>query len=102
MTQSAQNRSGIRARGWLLDAVKHGVGFLVCSLSLVLNGLKHGSIVAPFPMAQHLKAPHPYRLKIRSDTEKRPQVQRFGIGVGVLQEVTQDHTLTWRSGFVLW
>ncbi len=60
-----------------LEAVRQDVGFLVCGLSLVLSDLEHGSIVRPFPILKHLRAPYPYRLKLRQDAEKRPQVQRF-------------------------
>lgn len=60
-----------------LEAVRQDVGFLVCGLSLVLSGLEDGSIVNPFPACQHLTAPHPYRLKLRPDAEKRPQIRRF-------------------------
>ncbi len=60
-----------------LEAVRQDVGFLICGLSLVLSDLEHGSIVRPFPISQHLRAPYPYRLKLRQDAEKRPQVQRF-------------------------
>lgn len=60
-----------------LDAVRQDVGFLVCGLSLVLSDLEDGSIVNPFPVSQHLIAPHPYRLMLRADAAKRPQVQRF-------------------------
>lgn len=60
-----------------LEAVRQNVGFLVCGLSLVLSDLDAGSIVTPFPLAQHLRAPHPYRLTLRADAARRPQVQRF-------------------------
>jgi LysR family glycine cleavage system transcriptional activator len=60
-----------------LEAVRQNVGFLVCGLSLVLDDLDSGAVVNPFPMAQHIVAPHPYRLKLRHDVERRPQVQRF-------------------------
>lgn len=60
-----------------LEAARQDVGFLVCGLSLVLRDLEQGTIVRPFPMSHHLPAPHPYRLKLRHDVEKRPQVQRF-------------------------
>lgn len=60
-----------------LDAVRQDVGFLVCGLSLVLADLESGTIVLPFPVLQHLPAPHPYRLNIRPDAEHRPQVQKF-------------------------
>jgi len=60
-----------------LEAVRQDVGFLVCGLSLILRDLEQGTIVRPFPVCQHLPAPHPYRFKLRPDVEKRPQVQRF-------------------------
>jgi LysR family glycine cleavage system transcriptional activator len=60
-----------------LEAVRENVGFLVCGLSLVLNDLRDETIVNPFPASQSLTAPQPYRLALRPDAEKRPQVQRF-------------------------
>ena len=60
-----------------LEAVRQNVGFLVCGLSLVLDDLDSGLVVPPFPMSRHLVAPYPYRLKLRHDVERRPQVQRF-------------------------
>tara|TARA_R110002051_G_scaffold99127_2_gene169515 strand:- start:1515 stop:2432 length:918 start_codon:yes stop_codon:yes gene_type:complete len=60
-----------------LEAVRENVGFLVCGLSLVLSDLKDGTIVHPFPAPQNLTAPQPYRLVLRPDADKRPQVQRF-------------------------
>jgi LysR family transcriptional regulator, glycine cleavage system transcriptional activator len=60
-----------------LEAVRQDVGCLVCGLSLVEGDLEQGHVVNPFPMSQHLAAPHPYRLKLRQDVEKRPQLQRF-------------------------
>lgn len=60
-----------------LDAVRQNVGFLVCGLSLVLRDLGDGTIVLPFPAAQHIRAPHPYRLRPRPDAAQRPQVARF-------------------------
>ncbi|MFT6302435.1 MAG: LysR family glycine cleavage system transcriptional activator [Pseudomonadales bacterium] len=60
-----------------LEAVRQNVGFLVCGLSLVLRSLEDNSIVAPFPMSQHIVAPFSYRLKLRPDAEKRLQIQRF-------------------------
>lgn len=76
--ESGQDR-GIRYQHarLALEAVRREVGYLVCGLSLVQEDLKAGSLVNPFPMQQHLTAPHPYRLKIRPDAERRPQVQRF-------------------------
>lgn len=60
-----------------LEAVRENVGFLVCGLSLVLADLEEGAIVAPFALAQHLIAPHPYRLITRTDTATRPPIQKF-------------------------
>jgi len=60
-----------------LDAVRQNVGFLVCGLPLVLCDLQEGVIVRPFPLCQHLVAPHPYRLRLRSDAIKRPQLVKF-------------------------
>ena len=70
-----------------LEAVRQNVGFLVCGLSLVLDGLDDGGIVLPFPPQHHLVAPHPYRLRQRPDADKRPQVQRF---VTWLRQQSQD------------
>jgi LysR family glycine cleavage system transcriptional activator len=76
--ESGQDR-GIRYQHarLALEAVRREVGYLVCGLSLVQEDLKEGRIVNLFPMSQHLTAPHPYRLKLRQDSERRPQVQRF-------------------------
>lgn len=76
--QSGQDR-GVRYRHLrlALEAVRREVGYLVCGLSLVLEDLQEGRIVPLFPLSRHLTAPHPYRLKLRQDAEKRPQVQRF-------------------------
>ncbi len=60
-----------------LEAVRSNVGFLLCGLSLVLDGLDDETIVTPFPASDHLVAPHPYRLSIRDDGEKRPQIRKF-------------------------
>lgn len=60
-----------------LEAVCQNVGFLVCGLSLAQRDLEDGSAVNPFPISQHLVAPHPYRLRLRQDAEKRPQLVRF-------------------------
>lgn len=60
-----------------LEAVRRNVGFLVCGLSLVLDDLDDKSIVAPFPISHYITAPHAYRLSLRIDAEKRPQIQRF-------------------------
>jgi LysR family glycine cleavage system transcriptional activator len=60
-----------------LEAVRREVGFLLGGLSLVQRDLETGVVFTLFPMAQHLVAPHPYRLKLRPDVEKRPQVRKF-------------------------
>lgn len=60
-----------------LKAVRRDVGFLVCGLSLLQRDLDDGSIHMLFPMTQHLVAPHSYRLALRQDAHRRPQVQRF-------------------------
>lgn len=73
-----------------LEAVRQNVGFLVCGLSLVLSDLDDGSIVTPFPASQHLVAPHPYRLQIRPDAAKRPQVQRFAAWLRMMAHETQS------------
>jgi len=76
--ESGQDR-GIRYQHsrLALEAVRREVGYLVCGLSLIQEDLKEGRIVNLFPMSQHLTAPHPYRLKLRQDSERRPQVQKF-------------------------
>lgn len=60
-----------------LDAARMHVGFLVCGLSLVIRDLDSGALVTPFPVSRHIVAPHPYRLSLRADSGRRPQVQRF-------------------------
>lgn len=60
-----------------LEATRENVGFLVCGLSLVLGDLAQGVLVMPFPGAQYLPAPYPYRMRLRPDAENRPQIQRF-------------------------
>lgn len=60
-----------------LEAARMHVGFLVCGLSLVIRDLDSGALVTPFPVSQHIVAPHPYRLSLRSDSARRPQVQKF-------------------------
>lgn len=60
-----------------LEAAKQDVGFLICGLSLVLRDLAEGTIVHPFPISQHLAAPKPFRLSLRQDAEKRPQLRKF-------------------------
>lgn len=80
-----------------LEAVRKNVGFLVCGLSLVSSGLDDGSIVNPFPRSQHLKAPHPYRLMVRADAGKRPQVQRFVAWLRNEAQSTQRQISQWIS-----
>ncbi len=59
------------------EAVRQNVGFLVCGLSLILLDLETGSIVLPFPISEHIVAPHPYRFRVRPDSVHRPQIQKF-------------------------
>ena len=60
-----------------LEAVRQNVGFLACGLSLLLSELETGAVVPPFPMQEHLAAPRPYRLRTRTESVNRPQLQRF-------------------------
>jgi LysR family glycine cleavage system transcriptional activator len=60
-----------------LEAVRSEVGYLICGLSLVQRDLDQKLVFNLFPVAEHLVAPHPYRLRLRQDVERRPQVQRF-------------------------
>lgn len=60
-----------------IPAVRQNVGFLLCCLSFVMDDLKTGRIVLPFPPALHLLAAHPYRLILRSSPDRRPQTERF-------------------------
>lgn len=60
-----------------IEAVRQNVGFLVCGLSLLLKDLETGTVALPFPAPEHLVAPHPYVLRLRSDADRRPQLQRF-------------------------
>lgn len=73
-----------------LAAVRQDVGFLVCGLSLVLRDLQEGAIVHPFPISQHLVAPQPYRLRLHSGTETRPQLQKFVDWLRVTAHETQS------------
>jgi LysR family glycine cleavage system transcriptional activator len=60
-----------------LDAVKQNVGFLVCNLSLVLLDLEQQTVVHPFPISQHIPAPHPFRMKLWDNAQKRAGVIKF-------------------------
>jgi len=60
-----------------LEAVRENVGFLVCGLSLLLRDLEDKTIVHPFPISQNIVAPFPYRLRMSSNAENRPQIQKF-------------------------
>ena len=60
-----------------LDAVRQDVGFLVCNLSLVLLDLERQTIAHPFPLSQHIASPGSYRMKLRTDAQKRAPVVRF-------------------------
>jgi len=73
-----------------LEAVRQNVGFLICGLSLVTANLAAGSIVAPFPLSQCIAAPHPYRIYMRADAERRPQLWSFIIWLRGEARATQD------------
>ncbi len=60
-----------------LEAVRQDIGFLLCGLSFVRKDLETGKLANPFPLSQHIQAPHPYRMRLRPDAGKRPQLQRF-------------------------
>ena len=60
-----------------LEAVRKGVGFLICGLSLVEKDLAEGSVVHPFPTNKSLLAPLPYVLSVTAHGSTRPQLQRF-------------------------
>ena len=60
-----------------LEAVRQNVGFLICGLALAADDLAEKRIFMPFGPAEHMIAPHPYRLVIREGAEARPQLQRF-------------------------
>lgn len=60
-----------------LQAVRSNVGFLVCGLSFVLQDLRDGGAVLPFPPSQTVPAPHPYRMAIRQQATSRPQLAQF-------------------------
>jgi LysR family transcriptional regulator, glycine cleavage system transcriptional activator len=77
-----------------LEAVRQNVGFLVCGLSLVQNDLENGSVFNPFPMSQHLPAPHPYRLQLRGDAARRPPVQKFAAWLRAEAAQTRAHIET--------
>ena len=73
-----------------LEAVREDVGFLVSGLSLVLQDLGDGTVVRPFPFSQHIEAPHPYKLRIRSGVENRPQLKCFVEWLKESARSTQD------------
>lgn len=60
-----------------LEAVRQEVGYLICGLSLATQDLQDGRVFILFPISQHLVAPHPYRLIVRQDINRRPPIQRF-------------------------
>lgn len=70
---------GVRYRNvrLALEAVRQEVGYLVCGLSLAWKDLAEGRVRVLFPASQHLVAPHPYRMTVRADIDRRPPVQRF-------------------------
>jgi LysR family glycine cleavage system transcriptional activator len=60
-----------------LEAVRQEVGYLVCGASLAWDDLQQNRIAILFPVSQHLVAPHPYRMAVRPDADRRPPIQRF-------------------------
>ena len=60
-----------------IDAVRENVGFFICGLSLLLQDVRNGTIVLPFPPSESLDAPQSYWLHVRPDAANRPQIQRF-------------------------
>lgn len=60
-----------------IAAMRENVGFFIGGLSLFLDDIKTKTAMLPFPVSEHLKSPHPYRLDIRPDAANQPQVQRF-------------------------
>jgi LysR family glycine cleavage system transcriptional activator len=60
-----------------LDALRVDTGFLLGGLSLVLDEVESGDFIIPFPPAQGLPAPAPYRLKLRAEALRLPQHRRF-------------------------
>jgi LysR family glycine cleavage system transcriptional activator len=60
-----------------LQAMRSNVGFLVCGLSFVMQDLRDGTAVLPFPSTQMIPAPHPYRMAIRQQATSRPQLAQF-------------------------
>jgi len=81
-----------------LEAVRQNVGFLVCGLSLVLQGIEDGTVVFPFPSSQHLEAPFAYRLDVRRDAQNRPQIQRFTAWLREKSQETETQISALRSG----
>jgi LysR family glycine cleavage system transcriptional activator len=60
-----------------LKAAREGAGYFICGLSLVQHDLAAGTLVLPFPIAEHLVAANPYRLALRPDAAGKPQLRRF-------------------------
>jgi LysR family glycine cleavage system transcriptional activator len=60
-----------------LDAARQNVGFLVTGVGLVLDDLQTGRLVTPFPPADHLRAPHAWRMRVSPRLQARPQSQRL-------------------------
>ncbi len=61
-----------------LDAVRENVGFLVCGYALLMDDVRAGTVVLPFPTSQHIRAPKPYQMRLRGDAaSRRPQMQKF-------------------------
>jgi LysR family glycine cleavage system transcriptional activator len=76
-TEEADRGMHYRNARLALEAVRKGVGFLICGLSLVEKDLAEGSVVHPFPTNKSLLAPLPYVLSVTAHGSTRPQLQRF-------------------------
>lgn len=60
-----------------LAAARQNIGFVVSSLGLVLGDLQTQRLVTPFPPADHLRAPHPWRMRVLASAQSRPQLVRL-------------------------
>ncbi|MFC4352480.1 LysR substrate-binding domain-containing protein [Fodinicurvata halophila] len=60
-----------------LNGVRSNAGLLICNLSFVLHDLAEDKIQLPFPVKESLSAPEPYRMHIRPEALRRPQIRHF-------------------------
>lgn len=75
--EGAERGMHYRSARLALEAVRQGVGFLVCGLSLIERDLADGAVVLLFPAHQSLVAPMPYILTVNARGSIRPQLRRF-------------------------